>query len=135
MRADRVKALCDWLDTIPPTPPFFQHPQFVQFSDMTPAEMIAARDEMQRRSADAADEAAALANTMPEEAKLVIVGLGVSPPAEGADVQDPRLIGFLEELIELGVAIAVTSRIGRRFHLTRFGREIFDIVKGQPCNL
>lgn len=73
--------------------------------------------------------------TMPDEIKLIIVGLGMSPPEEGADIQDAGLLWFLDTLVEAGIVVAITSASSSRFHLTRFGREIFDIVKGQPCNL
>jgi len=55
MNAHRIKAFCDWLDTIPPDPPFFQHPGFRFFADLSPAEIDAAIEEMGQRESDAID--------------------------------------------------------------------------------
>lgn len=51
MNAHRIKAFCDWLDTIPSDPPFFQHPSFRFFSDLSPDEIEAAFNEMRSRAA------------------------------------------------------------------------------------
>lgn len=60
IRKHRVIAFCDWLDTIPPEPPFYTHSEFRFFADMTDAERLAAADEMNRRAAAAFAEADAL---------------------------------------------------------------------------
>ena len=60
MRKDRIDALCDWLDTVPPHPPFHTRPEFVQFRDLTDEEMRAAGEEMRRRGEAAIAEANAL---------------------------------------------------------------------------
>jgi hypothetical protein len=60
IRLHRVKAMADWLDTIPPEPSFRQHPSFRFFRDLTPAEMKAVGTEMRRRAAAASAEADAL---------------------------------------------------------------------------
>ena len=53
VRQHRVTAFCDWLDTIPPTPPFHTRPEFRFYADLTDAEIDASQAEMRRR-ADAA---------------------------------------------------------------------------------
>ena len=59
-RLHRVHAFCDWLDTIPPAPPYFELPGFDAFADLTDGEMLAARQEMLRRSDASSREADAL---------------------------------------------------------------------------
>jgi len=49
MNMHRIEAFCDWLDTIPPDPPFHQHPGFRSFADLSAAEILEAIDEMHRR--------------------------------------------------------------------------------------
>ncbi|MEL7190562.1 MAG: hypothetical protein AAGK17_13495 [Pseudomonadota bacterium] len=49
IRDHRVEALCDWLCTLPPEPPFHQRAEFKFFADITPREMLAAQQEMRRR--------------------------------------------------------------------------------------
>jgi hypothetical protein len=56
-RMNRILAFCDWLETIPPDPPFFQHADFSKFADLTDGEIMAAEIEMRRRSESAAGEA------------------------------------------------------------------------------
>lgn len=59
-RLHRVHAFCDWLDTIPPDPPYFEHEGFRFFADLTDGEMLAARQELVRRANAARAEADAL---------------------------------------------------------------------------
>ena len=69
MRFHRVKAFCDWLDTVPPQPPFHTRPEFEFYSDLSDAEMSAAQAEMQRRGNAAqgeADELKAVRGSMRE---------------------------------------------------------------------
>ena len=56
IREDRVIAMADWLETIPPQPPFHQHPDFAQFSDLTDLEIDEVERIMRARSQKAADE-------------------------------------------------------------------------------
>lgn len=56
-RLHRVHAFCDWLDTIPPDPPYFEHPGFRVFADLTDGEMMAAHIEMRRRAEVAGKDA------------------------------------------------------------------------------
>jgi hypothetical protein len=51
VRAHRVTAFCDWLDTVPPTPPFHTLPAFKFFADLSDAEFDAAGAEMRKRGA------------------------------------------------------------------------------------
>lgn len=60
MNMERVAKFCDWLCTIPPTPPFHTHPEFRFFKDLTDAEIDAASAEMQRRGEAAEREAKSL---------------------------------------------------------------------------
>jgi len=60
IREHRVIAFCDWLDTIPPSPPFHSRPEFRFYSDLSPLEMTAAQKEMERRADWAQAEADAL---------------------------------------------------------------------------
>jgi len=60
VRTDRVIAMADWLDTIPPDPPFHLHPDFKAFRDLTHAELDAVQAEMKRRAQQARVEADAL---------------------------------------------------------------------------
>lgn len=61
IRAHRVKAFCEWLETIPPEPPFHQHPGFRFFSDLTDEEFAAAKRSMRIRGMIAQAEADRLA--------------------------------------------------------------------------
>lgn len=56
----RVIAFCDWLDTIPPSPPFHEQPGFEAFDDLTDEQIDEAQAEMRRRAAGNATEATAL---------------------------------------------------------------------------
>lgn len=60
MRQDRIMAFCDWLDTIEPDPPFYEHAGFDDFADLTDGEVLAARHELRRRAASDLAEADAL---------------------------------------------------------------------------
>lgn len=60
IREHRVIAFCDWLDTIPPEPPFYTRKEFQFYADMTDAEKLAAAREMDRRAQAAFAEADAL---------------------------------------------------------------------------
>ena len=60
IRDHRVTAFCDWLDTIPPHPPFHTHPAFRFYADLTRQEIQAAANEMERRADAALAEADAL---------------------------------------------------------------------------
>ncbi len=51
VREHRVNAFCDWLESVPPSPPFHTRPEFKFFADLTDAEMDAVGDEMERRAA------------------------------------------------------------------------------------
>jgi len=51
MNTHRIKAFCDWLDTIPPDPPFHEHPAFRFFADLVPDEIEAPFEEMRARAA------------------------------------------------------------------------------------
>lgn len=59
-RMSRVHAFCNWLDMIPPDPPFDEHEDFVFFADLTDAEIFAAKIEMRRRAESDLAEADAL---------------------------------------------------------------------------
>tara|TARA_E500000305_G_C3851406_1_gene156299 strand:+ start:93 stop:302 length:210 start_codon:yes stop_codon:yes gene_type:complete len=65
VREHRVSAFCNWLDTIPPDPPFHAHPAFRFYRDLTDAEFWAAQKEMKRR----ADAAMAEADALEREAR------------------------------------------------------------------
>lgn len=58
---DRIKAFCDWADTIEPGK-LLSDPGFRQFSDFTDEECRAAVAELRRRAAAAQAEAEALEN-------------------------------------------------------------------------
>ena len=60
IREYRVKSFCDWLETIPPNPPFHTRPEFRFYTDLTDPEMMAAQREMERRAQAAFAEADAL---------------------------------------------------------------------------
>lgn len=60
IREHRVTAFCDWLDTIPPNPPFHTRPEFAFYRDLTGVEFKAAQIEMERRAHLALAEADAL---------------------------------------------------------------------------
>lgn len=62
IRLHRVTAFCDWLETVPPQPPFHTRPEFRFYSDLTDGEIDAAQVEMSRRGAAALAEAQALAD-------------------------------------------------------------------------
>lgn len=62
IREHRIKAFCDWLETIPPSPPFHTHPAFRFYADLTDAEIMAASNEMRRRGEALRAEAEALRN-------------------------------------------------------------------------
>lgn len=46
----RAKAFCDWLDTIPPFPPFHDRPEFRFYANLSADDFEAARLEMNRRA-------------------------------------------------------------------------------------
>lgn len=57
----RVHDFCDWLDTIPPHPPYHTRPGFkMLWGDLTPEMLAAAQAEMRRRAASDFAEADAL---------------------------------------------------------------------------
>lgn len=60
IREHRVAAFCDWLDTIPPSPPFHTRPEYRFYRDLSDVEMRAAQVEMERRALLALAEAEAL---------------------------------------------------------------------------
>ncbi|WP_230280720.1 hypothetical protein [Croceicoccus sp. Ery15] len=60
IREHRVTAFCDWLDTIPPSPPFHTRSEFRFYRDLSDVEMRAAQVEMERRALLALAEADAL---------------------------------------------------------------------------
>jgi hypothetical protein len=57
IRQHRVTAFCDWLDTIPASPPIYTRPEFRFYRDLTADEFDAAADEMRRRGEAALAEA------------------------------------------------------------------------------
>jgi len=72
--ARRVTQFCDWLDAIPSDPPFFNHPDFARFADLTDAEIMAAKIEMHRRAERALSEADALqADHLQRSGRVVVV--------------------------------------------------------------
>jgi hypothetical protein len=56
----RVKAMADWLDTIPPDPPFHSRPEFRFYADLTDAEFDAVQALMRQRAEEALGEAGRL---------------------------------------------------------------------------
>ncbi|MBZ9649411.1 hypothetical protein K9B33_17895 [Sphingobium sp. 3R8] len=60
IREDRVIAMADWLETIPTDPPFYKHPDWENFLDLSDAEISACEDLMRVRAAGAESEAAKL---------------------------------------------------------------------------
>lgn len=42
-RLHRVRAFCDWLESIPLTPPYHEQPGFRFFADLTDGEILAAQ--------------------------------------------------------------------------------------------
>lgn len=52
VRQDRVEAFCDWIETIPADPPFWTHPGFGEFADLTDGELMAAQLETDERILD-----------------------------------------------------------------------------------
>lgn len=60
LRSHRVTAFCDWLETVPPRPPFHTRPEFRFYRDLTGDEIHAAMAEMARRGAALLAEADAL---------------------------------------------------------------------------
>lgn len=60
IREDRVIAMADWMETIPPQPPFYKHPDWENFLDLSDAEIAACEELMRARAAGADGEAAKL---------------------------------------------------------------------------
>ena len=50
-RTHRVIAFCDWLETIPPNPPFHTLPEFRFYRGLSSLEVRAAQAELRRRAA------------------------------------------------------------------------------------
>lgn len=68
-RAYRVAAFADWLDTIPPDPPFHTRPAFRFFADLSGAEIDAAAALMRQRAAAAFAEAERLERELLERGR------------------------------------------------------------------
>lgn len=60
IREERVIAMADWLETVPTQPPFYKHPEWENFLDLSDAEISACEELMRARAAGADEEAAKL---------------------------------------------------------------------------
>ncbi|CCW15780.1 hypothetical protein EBBID32_1080 [Sphingobium indicum BiD32] len=78
IRIDRVRAMADWMETIPPQPPFYEHPDFKQFSDLSDLEIEAVERAMRIRGEIARVDAAKFQLEQSKRARKRLGIVGVS---------------------------------------------------------
>jgi hypothetical protein len=108
IRQHRIEAFCDWLDTIPPDPPFHAHPGFRFFRDLTQLEIDAAASEMDRRAASNHAEASRLEACVAEHTQ---------GPVSVYGSEKHRQVALADEVASAAISAAwkgLTHTLGRR---------------------